>query len=218
MGEEKSMITKIEGILFEKKEQSLILNVNGLYYEIIVPDSVLKRTDELLDQDGNVRLEIYHYFQIGPSSGLPILIGFMNDIERDFFLQFIKVSGIGPRAAVKALNKPISEITRAIESGDVKYLKTLSGIGLQRAKEIVAKLQGKIGKFGLIQDQGSVATQIETVTTPDWQEEALAVLLQLQYKKQEALNMMDKALKRSENIQTAEELLNEIYRQRVKEQ
>ena len=209
------MIVQIAGKLIEKREQSVIINVHGLFYEIIVPVSVLARIEETIDKEGNVHLIIYHYFQISHASGTPLMIGFISEVERDFFLQFIKVSGIGPRAAIKALNKPISEITQAIDQGDVKYLTTLSGIGTQRAKEIVAKLQGKIGKFGLIQDKGSSAVKVK-VTTKDWQQEALAVLLQLQYKKQEAMDMIEKAMERSDKIKTVEELLNEIYKQKVK--
>ena len=208
------MIVRIAGKLIEKREQSLVVDVNGLFYEVIVPASVLQRIDETKDKEGNVHLITYHYFQISLSSGLPLLIGFINEIERDFFQQFIKVSGIGPRAAVKALDEPICDITRAIEEGDVKYLKTLPGIGMQRAKEIVAKLQGKVGKFGLIQDKRIVREEKSTV--PLWQEEALEVLLQLQYKKQEARDMIQKALKRVEGIQTTEGLLNEIYKQRIR--
>ncbi len=207
------MIVQIAGKLIEKREQSVIINVQGLFYEVIVPVSVLARIEDTIDKEGNVHLITYHYFQISPASGMPIIIGFINEIERDFFLKFIKVSGIGPRAAVKAFSKPISEITQAIDQGDTKYLTTLSGIGLQRAKEIIAKLQGKVGKFGLIQDKGSVEVKT-SVSSPDWQQEALEVLLQLQYRKQEALDMMGKAMKRSGNIKTAEELLNEIYKGR----
>ncbi len=208
------MIVQIIGKLIEKRKQSLVVNVGGLCYEVIVPTSVFQRVEETKDQDGNIHLITHHYFQISPSSGTPLLIGFINEIERDFFQQFIKVSGIGPRAAVKALDKPISDITRAIDAGDVKFLTTLPGIGTQRAKEIVAKLQGKIGRFGLIQDKRSISQ--ERPTSPPWQEEALDVLLQLQYKKPEADNMIQKALGRAEDIQTTEELLNEIYKQKVK--
>src|SRR3989338_698925 len=141
------MIARISGKLVQKQDHSLIVNVHGVFYEIVVPTFVLERVEETKDADGNIHLAIYHYFQIGPSAGIPMLIGFINEIERDFFLQFIKVSGIGPRAAIKALDKPIPEIAKAIDDGDIKYLQTLSGIGLQRAKEIVAKLQGRIGKY-----------------------------------------------------------------------
>jgi len=209
------MIVKLSGRLEEKKDNSIIVEVNGLFYEVFVPVSIIARIDENIGQEKNINLVIYHYFQIGPSSGVPLLVGFLNEIEKDFFLSFIKVSGIGPRAAVKALNKPISEISQAIEEGDFKYLKTLPGIGAQKAKEIIAKLQGKIGKYGLIQDR--VEGGVRLKETPGWQEEALEVLLQLQYKKQEAINMISKALDRSKDINSTEELLNEIYKQRIKE-
>ena len=207
------MISRIAGKLIEKREQSVILEVNGLFYEVVVPLPVLERLEETTDAQGHVHLITYHYIQIGPASGAPMLIGFITEIERDFFLQFIKVSGIGPRAAVKALDKPIGEVTRAIEAGDLKYLQTLSGIGAQRAKEIVAKLQGKIGKFGLVRDKKNL---VRPIVKSDWQEEALNILLQLQYKRQEAQEMIEKALERSGEVKNAEELLNEIYKQRVK--
>ena len=86
---------------------------------------------------------------------------------------------------------------------------------MQRAKDIIAKLQGKVGKFGLIQDRR--VSVIERKSEPTgWQEEALAVLLQLQYKRPEALDMIEKALKRSSDISSTEELLNEIYKQRMR--
>lgn len=208
------MIVRIAGKLVQKQNQSLILNVNGLCYEIMVPTSVMNRIEETTDEQGCVNLVTYHYLQIGPSSGIPVLIGFMNEIERDFFQQFIKVSGIGPRAAIKALTQPISEITRAIHEGDIDYLKTLPGIGMQKAREIVAKLQGKMGKFGLIQDKEAAHAVLEKA--PDWQEEALEILLQLQYKKAEAREMIRNALERSGEIRTTEALLNEIYNQKIR--
>lgn len=207
------MIARIAGKLIEKKDQHLIVDVNGLFYEILVPSSVMARIEETTDAGGCVHLVTYHYLQMTPSSAMPVLIGFINEIERDFFQQFIKVSGIGPRAAVKALSRPIAEITRAIDEGDFGYLKTLPGIGIQRAKEIIAKLQGKLGKFGLIQDREK--PRLPAVGTAGWQEEALSVLLQLQYKRQEAQKMMDQALARCPEITSAEELLNEIYRQKA---
>jgi Holliday junction DNA helicase RuvA len=155
----------------------------------------------------------YHYHQIGPSAAYPVLVGFINKVECEFFQNFIKVSGIGPRAAVKALSRPIGEITRAIDAGDVKFLQTLPGIGLQRAKEIVAKLQGKLGRFGLIKDT-AVPAAVSAVIA-DFQDEALTVLLQLQYTKQEASVMIEKAMQRSGSITTTESLLNEIYKQKV---
>ena len=208
------MIARLHGTLVEKREHALIVNVGGVHYEVLVPLSILTQVDGHLGPNGDVTLVTYHYLQLTQSSAAPMLIGFFNEVERDFFLDFISVSGIGPRAAVKAINKPISEIAQAIHAGDIAYLKTLPGIGLQRAKEIVAKLQNKVGRFALIQDRSIVVK--EKILTQGFEQEALAVLLQLQYKRNEAGDMIQKALERSRNIQTAEELLNEIYKQRIK--
>ena len=206
------MITAIKGKISFIGEAAVTLENNGLSYEILTPISVLQRIKENQDSDGNIRLITYHYYQITPSSGVPVLVGFLNEVERDFFLKFIKVSGIGPRAAVKALNRAIGEIAQAIDRGDTKYLKTLPGIGEQKAKEIVAKLQGKMGKFTLMQDRVTVVSP--STDLRDIEEEALHILLQLQYKKAEAEEMIKKALERSGKIGTCEELLNEIYKQR----
>jgi len=206
------MISAVKGKILRQNETSIILEAGALSYEVLTPISVLQRLKENQDSDGNIRLITYHYYQMTPSSGVPVLVGFLNEVERDFFLEFIKVSGIGPRAAVKALNKAIGEIAQAIDRGDTKYLKTLPGIGEQKAREIVAKLQGKMGKFTLIRDR--VSTQSLTKEMGEIEEEALNILLQLQYKRGEAEVMIKKAFERSTQLTTSEELLNEIYKQR----
>ena len=206
------MITAIKGKVVSEGNGVLTLETNGFSYEILTPISVLQRVKENQDSDGNIRLITYHYYQMTPSSGMPVLVGFLNEVERDFFLEFIKVSGIGPRAAVKALNRAIGEIAQAIDRGDTKYLKTLPGIGEQRAKEIVAKLQGKMGRFTLMRDR--VAVQSPRADLRDIEEEALHILLQLQYKKSEAEEMIKKASERQPKSSTCEELLNEIYKQK----
>jgi Holliday junction DNA helicase RuvA len=205
------MIAQIKGKLQEKEKDCVIIDVNGICYRVIIPPILFNRLNEVTTEDGYIRLVTYHYLQADPSRSHPVLIGFLNEIEKDFFEQFIKVSGIGPRAAVKAFNRPISDIARAIDEGNINLLRSLPGIGMQRAKEVIAKLQGRVGKFGLIQDREIKDVQPQD----DWQEEALQVLLQLQYKKQEAKEMLKKALARAPHINNAEELLNEVYRQKV---
>lgn len=205
------MIAKIYGKVIEKGNNYLIIEVGGICYEVLIPATVMQRLDESVSCDGKISLITYHYLQVEPSKGTPVLIGFLNEVEKEFFEIFITVSGIGPRAALKALNKPISLIAQAIDEADTDFLKSLPGIGQQRAREIIAKLQNKVGKFGLIQDSRikKQATKIR-----DIEEEALAVLVQLEYNKSEASKMLKKALDRSPHIETTEELLNEVYKQR----
>ncbi|MCX5710183.1 MAG: Holliday junction ATP-dependent DNA helicase RuvA [Candidatus Omnitrophica bacterium] len=205
------MISRITGKVSEKGLNYLSVDVNGLCYEVFIPACVMQRVDEVIGPGGSISLITYHYHQVEPSKSTPVLIGFLNDIEKDFFQTFITVSGIGPRAALKALNKPISQIAQAIDEGDVSFLRSLPGIGEQRAKEIVAKLQNKVGRFGLIQD-GKAKTSI--AQAKGIIEEAIAVLEQLQYKKSEASAMIKKAMEIFPDAQTTEELLNIVYKQR----
>lgn len=205
------MISHICGKVADKKDSSVILDINGIFYEVFLPGAVMKAVELNIGQDGNLKLVIFHYLQVEPSRAVPVLIGFLNEIEKEFFEKFITVSGIGPRAAVRALNIPFSQVAKAIDEADKAMLKSLPGIGEQRAKEIIAKLQGKVGKYALMQDEGA---EFAPEKQPDFTEEALNILLQLQYKKQEANGMIQKALQRSPNINSVEELLNEVYRQR----
>jgi Holliday junction DNA helicase RuvA len=186
-------------------------------YQLLVPPSVMQRLSERIGADGEVELVTFHYQQLEVGRSFPVLIGFTNEIEREFFERFITVSGVGPKAALKALARPIPIIAQAIDEGNLSLLKSLPGIGEQRAKEIVAKLQGKVGKFALIQARAE-AEPVMTDEQTAIEEEAVAVLLQLEYRKHEAKQMVKAALARNPRLKTAEELLNEVYRQRLHEQ
>ncbi|MFH0940792.1 MAG: Holliday junction branch migration protein RuvA [Candidatus Omnitrophota bacterium] len=206
------MIARISGKLIEKKAQSIILENHGISYEVFLPLITLSRIDENVSNEGLVHLVTYHYHQLEPSRGIPVLIGFLNEVEKEFFEEFITVSGIGPKAALRAINTPISSIAKAIDEADTNSLRSLPGIGPQRAKEIIAKLQGKVGRFGLIQD-GSAKTP--TQPSGGMVEEAIEVLMQLQYKKNEAKEMVALALKKQPHLKNVEEVLNIVYKQRI---
>ena len=87
----------------------------------------------------------------------------------------------------------------------------MPGIGQQKARDIVAKLQGKVAKFLLIQD----APQPAPVAIPDFAAEALAVLLQLEYRRSEAEAMVRETLEAEPHLDDAERLLAEIYRRKA---
>ena len=203
------MIARISGKITGRGDNFLLIEVGGITYEVFLPVIVIQKLDETQRPDGEINLITYHYLQSDPSRSIPVLIGFLNEVEKEFFESFITVSGIGPKAALRALNKPISRIAQAIDEGDIAFLKSLPGIGQQRAKEIIAKLQNKVGKFGLIKDDH---IQIEKVKG-DTEEEVQSVLMQLGYKKAEADLMIKNALEHaSSSINSTEELLNEVYK------
>ena len=203
------MISEINGKLKQKKDSSVILDVNGICYEVMMPPAVMKNLDTANGDGAMISLKVYHYYQMDQSKAIPVLVGFLNDIERDFFEQFITVSGVGPKAACRALSLSFPAIAEAIDKGDMALLKTLPGIGEQKAREIVAKLQGKVGKFCLMKDR---ASRDLPKIKEDIKEEALNVLVQLQYKKSEADDMIEKAIRRNPKVSSCEEILNEVYK------
>lgn len=212
------MICRLRGLVREQTDHGIILDVQGVCYQIFMAPSILQSLSEKSSLDQEVELITFHYQQLEPGRGMPILIGFLNPVEREFFERFITVSGIGPKAALRALTLPIPAIAQAIDEGNMAVLRSLPGIGAQRAKEIIAKLQGKVGKFALIQGRAEapVARGAGGAST-NLEDEAIAVLLQLEYNKHEAKDMVKAALARNASLKTAEDVLNEVYRQRMEQ-
>ncbi len=202
------MIYQIRGKLIKKEESRVIVDSQGLLYEIHIPKTVYRNLNH--NKQEPIELIIYHYLNIDKNKGVPVLIGFLDELQRDFFEKFISVSGVGPKAALRAFDKPISVIASAIEEGNVDFLKTLKGIGKQRAKQIVAHLQGKVGRFALIKEN----KEPQQPAKDEIVSEAKGILRRLQYTNKESENMIKLALGASPNIDNVEELLNEIYRQR----
>ena len=95
------MISRIRGTVRTIGEIQVLLEVAGITYEVLVPPSILRVIQERPDPFAEVELVTFHYQQLEVGRGIPILIGFLNDIEREFFSRFISVSGVGPRAALK---------------------------------------------------------------------------------------------------------------------
>lgn len=202
------MFSRIEGILREKTQSSALVEVGGLSYDIMLPRCVIDKLAKLGPGDP-IKLEIFPYLQIDGNRGESMFVGFTNAIEREFFEALLTVASIGPKTAAKAFSLPMAQIARFIDAGDQASLRRLPGIGGQKAKDIIAKLQGKVARFGLIQGE---ADGKKSEPTPDFVAEAIEVLLQLQYRRAEADHMAREALAHNSGITTAEELLGEIYR------
>lgn len=203
------MFSRIRGTLVERGEGSVMLDVHGLSYEIFLPACV---AEKITAHEGEeVTLEIHAVLNIDGNTAHYTFYGFGNAIEREFFEALISVASIGPRSAARAFSQPMSHIAGAIDRGDHVFLRTLPGIGQQKARDIVAKLQGKVTKFLLIQE----AQSAPVAQMPDFAGEALAVLLQLEYKRGEAEEMIRSTLEASPKIQDAETLLAEIYRRKA---
>lgn len=203
------MFSRISGTLIDRNGESIVLDVNGLGYDVVLPPCVAEKV--AAPSGERVTLEVFSVLNMDGNSGHFTFYGFTNGIEREFFEALLSVASIGPRSAARAFSQPMSSIASAIDRGDHTYLKTLPGIGQQKARDIVAKLQGKVAKFLLIQDAQPAAQ----TPMPDFGDEAMAVLLQLEYKRGEAEAMIRETLDAVPGIKDSETLLAQIYRRKA---
>ena len=79
------MISYICGKVAHKKDSSIILDVNGIFYEVLLPGAIMKVIEANIGQDGTIKLVTFHYHHVEPSRAIPVLIGFLNEIEKEFF-------------------------------------------------------------------------------------------------------------------------------------
>jgi Holliday junction DNA helicase RuvA len=200
------VFSRITGTIVERTAATVLLDVGGLGYEIVLPPCVVEKLPATPGE--RVTLEVHPAFNLEGNSGRFTFFGFTNAVEREFFEALITVASIGPKTAARAFSQPMGRIAQAIDAADHGYLVKLPGIGQQKARDIVAKLQGKVARFLLIRD--AAPRPAETIS--GFAEEALAVLLQLEYKRGEAEAMIAETLAASPQIVDAESLLAEVYR------
>ncbi len=205
------MFSRITGAIVERGDSAVLLDVGGLAYEIVLPPCVAEKLPSTLGE--RVTLEIHPTFNLDGNSGRFTFFGFTNAVEREFFEALTSVASIGPKTAARAFSFPMARIARAIDGADHGFLVKLPGIGQQKARDIVAKLQGKVTRFLLIQDAEPRVPE----AIPDFAEEARGVLLQLEYKRSEADAMIAETLAASPQIADAESLLAEVYRLKKRE-
>jgi holliday junction DNA helicase RuvA len=210
------MIASLRGRLRRRAEGRVILESAGVGYEVVLPPVVAQGLDALAAADGaeGAELELVIYYHATRDQPRPVLIGFAQELEREFFERLITVKDVGPLVAARALVAPISEIADAIVRKDERFLRRLPGIGPQKCRNIVAQLEGKVAKYALLPRE-------ETPKPPpraDGDEVSALVrdvlVRQMGLRPGEADQAIRDALARRPGIDAPEALFEEIYRAR----
>lgn len=132
------MIAHVDGIVAEKFNSSLIIDVHGVGYEVVVAAGDYDRA--LLDE----RLKLHTYHHIREQS--QELFGFSSLAAKKLFELLITVQGVGPKAALAILSLGEAEDVRnAIANSDVAYITKASGVGKRTAERVVVDLSDKVG-------------------------------------------------------------------------
>lgn len=137
------MITSLSGTLVESLPTQVIIEVQGVGYELLIP---LSSYDKLPAPGQSVKILTH----LSIREDAHVLYGFMTVAERDLFRLLIHtVSGIGPKIALNVLSGvSVSAFKGSVANGDIKALSQISGIGKKTAERIVVELKDKIGTAG----------------------------------------------------------------------
>lgn len=208
------MITQINGSIRRVLGEEVRLGVGAFEYQVLVPEFVRRRLQTRVGEE--VSLFTSEYIDGNPMQGrmVPRLIGFLHEAEQEFFELVCSVDKVGTRKAIKALVRPVQEIADAIQRQDAKWLTTLPGIGPATAEQMIATLRRKVTKFALMPAAGSAAGAAAAIDS-NVVEDAYQALLGVGHNPSEARNRLDKALAGGRSFQSAEDILQEIYKQRA---
>lgn len=133
------MIGRLTGILAEKSPPQLLLDVNGVGYEVDVPMSSFYNLPGLGE-----RVTLLTHFIVREDAQL--LYGFLTAEERATFRQLVKISGVGPRTALSILSGlSVSELAQAVSLQESGRLVKVPGIGKKTAERLLLELKGKLG-------------------------------------------------------------------------
>ena len=207
------MISHISGTLAGRGDTSIYVQTSGgLTYELFVP-LIVSKALEATPTGEPLALETIYYLQIDQNRATPVLLGFQNSIQREFFEKLLLVPRMGPKSALSTFARPVSTLAVAIETANLSMLQSLPGVGKQKARDLVATLQGKLAKFALMQDSDldETAKRAAMMAHSDVAEEALQLLQMLGHKRPEAEKLVDEALALG-SAPDAETLVRTIYR------
>nr|MBN2278232.1 hypothetical protein [candidate division Zixibacteria bacterium] len=205
------MISQIYGKISRLTEDHVTLEINGLYYELMIPSGLYNELKEARDTGREIMLHTMYYIEAGDkkSNHYPRLVGFTKPVDKEFFQLFTTVSGLGIKKGLKSLTLPIRSIATAIENRDAATLTRLPGIGGRMAEKVIAELNGKMARFALSKAEQPLTSGRKE--QPDIFDEAVEVLSQLQYNRNEAARMVEKALAANPKIDSTEKLISIIF-------
>src|SRR5262245_49366093 len=177
------MIAYLSGKLLEKQANAVIVDVNGVGYEVAIPLSTFY---ELGEVGTEVKLRIYTHVREDAIQ----LFGFKTTRERDLYLKLISVQGIGAKSGISLLSgMSADEIILAIRTGDLGRLTSIPGVGRKTAERLVVELRDKVADVAFEATAGAgVETRSPQVDAVF--EDALSALVNLGYQK----SLAEKAL------------------------
>ncbi|WP_242916090.1 Holliday junction branch migration protein RuvA [Pontibacter liquoris] len=190
------MIAYIDGKLTYKDPTYVIIDVNGIGYQIKISLSTYSSLPT------GERCKLHTYLHIKEDAHT--LYGFTTTAEKDAFLHLISISGVGPNTGLMILSSlSVEEIQQAIVREDVRTIQHVKGIGAKTAQRIILELKDKLKKEVLLSDATSAPATVHNMVRA----EALSALVTLGFAKTVAEKTLDSIIKREGSNLSVEELI-----------
>jgi Holliday junction DNA helicase RuvA len=197
------MIAHVQGVLLTKHVERVIVDVQGVGYQVFIP---LSTYYTLPDPEERVTLLTTMYVREDALR----LYGFATQEEQDFFELLVSVSSIGPRLALNMLSSATaSDLQRAIMQADIARLQAIPGVGRKTAERVILELKDKVALI-----ETTAVGQAQTVASPDDQlvGDVISALLNLGYRRGEAEKAVRAVQAQHEGEAVLETLLKDSLR------
>lgn len=192
------MIGRLQGVILEKQAPELLLDVNGVGYELLAPISSFA----LLGRVGE-KATLYTHLAIRDDAHQ--LYGFAQKSDRTLFRTLIKVSGVGPKLALGILSgMDIEAFANCIQHEDLKSLTKLPGVGKKTAERLIIEMRDRLKEWQSSAPLWEQVEQSEKAQADAMLQEAESALVALGYKPQDATKML---LKVAKGAQSSEEMI-----------
>ena len=197
------MISFLVGTIEEKYENTLVLDVNGVGYELQISNNSLVALPDI-----NETTKVYTYLHV-KEDGIA-LFGFATQEEKGIFMKLITVSGVGPKMAISILSgMKISDLIVAISREDVSLLAKIKGLGKKTAERICLELKDKISAVGYGTDLFNYKENLDNFYDENALNDAVETLINLGVNKNDAYML---ARANAGDGATAEEIILKVLR------
>lgn len=200
------MIGQLRGIILEKKPPQLLLDVNGVGYEIDAPMSTF-----YLLPDAGQEVTLHTHFVVREDAHQ--LFGFFAREERSLFRTLLKVNGVGPRLALTILSSIApGEFVNCVMNNDVDSLVGVPGIGKKTAERLIVEMRDKVSSWNQATLPAASSAAKQTPSRNQSVQDAISALIALGYKPQEASRAVSKV---DDNNMTSEEIIRRALKEMV---
>ena len=178
------MIGHLKGKIISRSPPEVLLEVQGIGYEVLCPMSTIYELDNLSD-------DVLLFTHLSIKEDAHTLFGFITKDEKNVFRELIRVNGVGPKVALAILsNLSVHSLVECISTEDADLLAKTPGIGKKTALKLIVELQDRLSKLDLV---GSLANSIEIKqnSNPN-SKQAIEALQSLGFKAKEANRMVSK--------------------------